>query len=414
MKRILQLLTSNGFKKFAFYSIIAVFGLTFLSIPTFSFVPRFYFLTWVLTILYLGLVVLYLLLFCKIRIDYIVLGLFGFCIAAIIGSAMSGFKGFVATPFFLTAVTILTYMLCSSEKAFCKPLLSVTFLATLLFSAIFIFYYRSYFITLGFTRLGDEFGDINDIALFFSLGYFIAFYEVFFNKRIWIKIVSAISLFQFLLCGLATSSKIFVLVVIVALIAVVYMFFGKKRWWLSTIICVALIGTGIGILCLPAFATIKNRMLTMLSTLSGKSIEGSSTNDMSTIGRLEMLLDGIQLFLRRPLFGFGVNGFFTFSSYGGMWSHNHFSETLCTFGLVGTVLFHLGYYYCFKDMAQNYNRSKVLGYLLLFFFITTMLSVALHGEKIYAYLIGVIFAYTCDLKPLKEFKIIKEKTNENS
>lgn len=413
MKRLLLKLRYSKLKMPLFIIVMVFFGLSFLSIPLFSFIPKFYALTWVFTVGYLGSALLYTFIFTKFKIDTIVMSFVAFCLSALISSLFSGFKGFVATPLTLTIVSTISYITFAGEKKFYKYLYYVLLGTTTIFAIVFIFYYRSYFFSLSFTRLGDDFGDINDICIFFGLGFFLSFYGLFFRKKIYDKIICLFTILIATLCGMSTGSKIFIFIVITTLIGVICMFFGKKRWWASLILIAGFIGLSILLINLPIFSTMKNRILVMFSTLTGESIEGTSSNDMSTIGRVQMFEDGMQLFLRRPLFGFGINAFFTYSSYGGAWSHNHFSETFCSFGLIGTVFFHYGFYESFRQIIKKPDREKALYILLLVFFMTMMLSVALNSQKIYAYLVGIAFAGIVETKQIFGL-CIEETKNENS
>lgn len=397
MNFISKLQSKPLIKKSLFLSIIILFGIVFFSFPCFSFLPSLFILTWVLTFLYIGLVGIYLILYKKIQIDMISLSFIGFIVCVLIGSAFSGFKGFVITPIALSLVGFASYLLFSVEKRFCKFLFFSSYLGILLFSFVFIIRYRQNFLTLSWVRLGNTFGDINDISLFFGLGTLISFYYLFFIKKIWIKIVTFIAFLIFFICGMSTGSKIYLFITVLAVIGVIILFF-RKKWWISLLLIASLSLIFLLLLNIPIFSTMKSRFLTMFSTLSGKNINGVSSNDMSTIGRVQMFEDGIQLFLRRPLFGFGANGFFTFSSYGGGWSHNHFSETLCSFGLVGSVFYHAGFFFCFKSLKNK--KDNFLSFLILCSFIVMMFSVALNSQKLYSYLVPIVFADMCELKPI--------------
>jgi O-antigen ligase len=182
----------------------------------------------------------------------------------------------------------------------------------------------------------------------------------------------------------------------------IFLFFGKKRFYISLIIVGVSIGIFVLLLNLPFFSTMKDRFLTMFSTLTNKSIEGTNTSDMSTIGRIQMFQNGVEMFFRKPLFGYGVNGFFVSSSYGGSWSHNHFSETLCSFGLLGTILYHIPFYYSIKGFFdKNRSKNSNISLILICFFVMMMFSVALVSQKIFAYTIGLACA---ELNPATRFE----------
>ena len=212
---ITKLKSNVRFKKALFISIIVLFGIVIFSFPAFSFSPFLYLLTWVFTVLYLVSIAIYLFLFGKIQIDFITLSFLGFCGVVLLGSAFSGFKGFVITPIALSIIGLISYQLFSFERKFCKYLFLASYVAICCFTFLFLIHYRTQFLSFSWTRLGNDFGDINDISIFFGLGFLLAFYSSFFSKKIWIIIPSIVMLPLLFLCGMSTGSKIFILFVLV-------------------------------------------------------------------------------------------------------------------------------------------------------------------------------------------------------
>ena len=259
---------------------------------------------------------------------------------------------------------------------------------------VFAFTYRNELIQLDFSRLGSKFGDINDIALFMGLGCVLSFSFFLYFRRWLLKITTAILFFAFLFCGFSSASKSFIFILGICLLTQVFLFFGKKKWWLSTIICGVLVALFFLLINLSFMSGFKQRLLDMFSTLTQNEKIDGSNSDLSTIDRLYMFLDGMTMWLRKPVFGYGIQGFFRASSYGGGWSHNHFSETLVSFGIVGAVLFHFGYIRGIHGFVRSEkdNSSKALGILFLFFFVC-MFFVALNSQKFYAFLIPLPIAF---------------------
>lgn len=60
----------------------------------------------------------------------------------------------------------------------------------------------------------------------------------------------------------------------------------------------------------------------------------------STDVRDEMIKEGFQLFLTKPIFGGGWNYFWSRTIYGYEYSHNNYIELLCSFGIVGALLYY--------------------------------------------------------------------------
>ncbi len=397
-----------------------LFFLSFLSIPAFSFIGGLSSVTWVITIAMFAMMGLSLLIFYKASFDYIGASMILFAVSALFSSLLNGFNGFNLTPILLSITSFIIYVYAKANKDSKSVLLFLTYIATIVFGFIFCFKYRHELIHLSSLRLGDYFGDQNDIALFFGLGACFAFYYLFFGKSLIVKIINFLSLFAFGYCGVSTGSKIFILIVIVAFILCFIFYFKNKKLWVSLTVLGATLTVGIVLLFLPFMSFLRDRIFSFISTLSGQSIGGGKTNDYSTIDRFNMFLDGMNLFTRKPLFGFGIWGFATYGGYGDCWSHNHFSESLCNYGIVGTVLFS----YCYVISIVQYfktpkdERNKYwLPLIIISLFTCAMFSVALHTQKIYAYVIGVLVSFlagdnsknifVADLKKLRGSRHVK-------
>ncbi len=292
-------------------------------------------------------------------------------------------------------------------------MLSLSYASTIIFSFIYLIIYRYDIVSLDFSRLGSFFGDINDIAIFFGFGFTVSFYLITHRRKVLIIVFSFACLFLFGLCGLSTGSKIFLLIAIVSMLACIIHRFGVRRWYISLFTIIAVTIIAILILNLSVFSTIKHRILSMLSTLLGQEIGGVSNTDYSSLARFYMFLDGIEMFLRKPFFGFGIRGFYIFSSFGYGWSHNHISESLSSFGLIGTILFHQGFYLSIIGFFRKKDDYSFIFFLILLFFITSMISLALFNQKIFAFCIGIIYASLSETKIYMKIRLralLKVKT----
>lgn len=386
---------------------IVLFGLSFFSIPTLSFISKLSVVTWILTIgAVVSMAIVLILSKKRIRIDFIALSFILFGFFAFFSSIINGMRAFVFTPILLAILSCVIYLYCANNKAQIKPLLISAYIGLILFMLVFAFTYRIELINLDFSRLGSKFGDINDIALFMGLGCVLSFSLFLYIKKWWARILLAILFLTFIFCGFSSTSKSILFILVICLLTQIFMFFGKKKWWVSLIISGGLVVMFIILINLPFMSSFKQRLLNMFSTLTQDERIDGSNNDLSTIDRLYMFLDGITMWLRKPIFGYGIQGFFRASSYGGGWSHNHFSETLASFGIVGAFFFHFGYVkgaIKFISTPKKQNIHKTLGILFLFFFVS-MFFVALNSQKIYAFLIPLPIAFFENEQ--KQFEII--------
>ena len=407
----MKLKSNRVFREIIFWLIVILFGLCFFSIPTFSFLTKYYFLTWIFTIILLFVSTIYLLLFKKIVIDYINISFALFAVSALIGYLLNGFRGFVPTIFLNTFLIIMFYTLTVKEERMKSFAYFSILCGIAAFSIIYIVSYRNYLFTFNFTRLGELFGDINDIAIVLSIGFCLSLSMIFKKKKwYWILLFIFLAL-VFLLLSFSTGSKIVILLDAAVIIAVIIRIFGKKRWYISIGIIALVLVSGIVIINLPAFETLKDRFLNMIYSFLGRRYKNMNF-DLSTSVRFDMFLNGVSMFLRRPLFGFGPSGFSEYSAYMGGWSHNHISESLCNYGIVGTMLYHIPVALYLKERPKTKNTDTEIIMLVCFF--VSMISVALFGEKFFTYLIGLVLSSTTT-KPIYQLSLFKEgASNENN
>lgn len=394
-----------------------------LSIPLCSFENNYIF-TWIFTILLLISMFLSLILFYGFSFTILSFAFIFFCLTSAISTFFNWTGSFVFTPIFLMLITFCCYTYALSNKKFIKPIIIVSYFGLVVFAFVFFFTYFSDLVSLDFTRLGTIFGNQNDIAIILGLGLSMSFYFVLFNKNIFVKIFSILLFLLFAFCGLSTGSKILFLIMIALPFLEIIMLFGKKRWYLSLILIVVSLAALIIVINIPAFNTIKTRLDAFISAIFAN---GSGPYvDYSTIDRMNMIIDGFNMFLRKPLFGFGIQGFHLFSSFGGAWSHNTFSEILSCYGVFGFIPFFAGFFVSFTSFIKRRKSHNNFFFFFaqIIFFLICSIVVSLDSVKLFAYQIGFIYAFfsgdlkvfTFDIKKLflnKNKKISKNVNNEN-
>ena len=403
--------SSNKSRINLFLDILSVilFFASFFSIPVFSFRIGYTYVTWALSILLFVVIVINVSVYYKYRIDSINVSLLLFLFFAVLSSAINGFEGFSFTPLLLNIASIIIYTYCVSNNDIIKPLFVSAYLATIVFILVFIIEYHEDFFALSGTRLGSAFGDQNDISLFFALNFSLSLYYLFFVKKWALKPVFVISLAASLLCGALCGSKIFILLVVFSIVFVIIAFFGKKKWYFSLLFLAVTLGLFILLLSLPVFSMIKERFLNFIYTLTGLTFGQPVTADGSTIERYNLFLNSMKMFLQKPLFGYGINGFANNNGMINAWSHNNIGEFLADFGIVGTFFFHYPLILSYVAFIQNKDKKQSLScFQIVVFFTVCMISVAFIREKIYSYLAPVSFALLTKDTPQKlsyDFKL---------
>lgn len=387
--------------------IILLFFLNCLSIPLFSFITAYAFVTWIFTIPFLVAVVLSLVVKREIKIDFVCLALFLFCISALISTLLNGFKGTRITPILLTVITLIVYLFLINHKEKIPFFIGAFVLAINIFVIIFFLRYFKEIFSFDFYRLGAVFGDENDIGIFLSFAAISDLFICFFAKRkfFYIGIMAAILFAISSLAGAATGSKMVVLLLAVGCLLVPILRF-KNKVWIGVLIDCSIIIILLILISTPFLSTIRDRLLKFISTLFGEETTGVNSIDGSTIDRTNMILCSFQMFLRKPLFGYGLDGFELFNGFNNYWSHNNLGEFLTNFGIIGTLLFHAPFIFSILSVKKTKKDFFTLySYAIIILFIVTMFSVAFTREKIYSYFAPVIFACTIDDSESRIFNI---------
>lgn len=391
-----------------FIDMLALFSffISFLSIPLFSFRAGLSKITWIFTMLFLLLMFISMFLFGKIQIDKISLSLLLFVIWMMICSLVSLnlHSDFYLTPVLLSIVTLIVYMFLYQNKQYRMLFMHLLFLAIILFTLYYVILYFDDLKSLDFNRLGGYFGNVNDAAIALGVGFSLCVYYMINSKFSFCRfILLLLLLLVFTFCGLSTGSKIFVLITICASVGsmIIFMRIKKARWYWYLISFICLVLIAFAILNIPAFRVIKDRLLSFISL---------NNKDNSTIIRFNMFIDGFYMFLRRPVFGFGIRAFYVSSSFGNGWSHNNFSELLCSYGLVGFVLFYIPYFLAIKSKCVTKKFINDPANILMIIFICCMFSVALESQKIFAYSIPVFYTMYNSSCPIELFQY--KKTNK--
>ena len=179
--------------------------------------------------------------------------------------------------------------------------------------------------------------------------------------------------------GLVTGSRKVVVAVLCGTLLFVFVYFkyfpqkkiGKKIAIVSVILVV------LGLIIYACFENellyniIGNRLEGFVETLTGEG-EGEASAEI----RYNMIVRAFEMFAQKPLFGWGIEGF---AAYSGFWvySHNNYTETLVSFGIVGFILL---YSYKvvllvaqFKTISREQDKSGCLQSMIIFVAMTISL-----------------------------------------
>ena len=375
--------------------IICLFALvtfcTFLSIPIFT-STNHYKIVWILTIIYC----LFIFGICLFKYGFFINTFLFFVIIyifSIVCCSLINYQGvFVYTSLLLSILLVVIFQAVSIDDCFKKTYLFSLFASIVLFAFVFLFHYRKSIFSGNVYRLGQDFGDLNEIAIYFALGLIISFKNILKKDvKVLYRVVFAFLFLVFVICGFLTGSKGFLLSSFISSVIIIFIFFGIKKWYFSIIAVALMIIAVLLILQINIFSTIRKRMIEAIVSLFSKNAE---TLDFSTLERSEMIIDGIVLFLRSPVFGFGNYGFYLYSaSEGYAWSHNQFTEILVQYGVVGGI----GFFVPMLLVVKNYflgkkNSLAEDGFVLMLFVFSWFFSIAFDTLKIYPFIMAFIYS----------------------
>tara|TARA_B100000767_G_C19545035_1_gene442455 strand:+ start:85 stop:570 length:486 start_codon:yes stop_codon:yes gene_type:complete len=107
------------------------------------------------------------------------------------------------------------------------------------------------------------------------------------------------------------------------------------------------------------------RIMAFVDTLTGNSVI-----DGSTSARIELVDMAINLWLERPILGYGVGGF---QQMHGAYAHNNWVDILANHGLIGFIIYY-SIYIRYLIRFKRYNSNSDFGYLFLVFLLTLIIS----------------------------------------
>ena len=85
-----------------------------------------------------------------------------------------------------------------------------------------------------------------------------------------------------------------------------------------------------------------------------ETLTGGENTEASAVERSRMIEKAFEMFMQKPFFGWGIDGFAAYSGFG-VYSHNNYMEMLVSFGLVGFLFV---YYFKFKLLWMHIQMLR--------------------------------------------------------
>ena len=242
----------------------------------------------------------------------------------------------------------------------------------------------------GTTRVGETIGyNPNTIGLVLSLSSVLSYYLFNQNRK-------NVYLFAMVLLGFASlfsgSRKAFAILLVGVFLLSMISVNNRKQFLISFIIGVSLL-TLLLYLTLkwePLYQVIGKRVESLVQGLAG------GTTDSSTSTRFDMISTGLQYFIQKPFFGYGLGNYRFISGYN-TYSHNNYTELLVSFGLFGTALYYAMHFYILgksikliakKGLRQN---PAIISFIIIGIIMIMDLGMVSYYEEFTQLLIAVSF-----------------------
>ena len=404
---------SSKAKKIIHFSIAANLFLYVFSIPSFANRVGFNFICYLLVALLIVLLAFYIYVFnLPKKFDKRLLLILFFIISSLIGtiSFSHQFRGLLTLVLLATSMfaIYLAMLIIGNNDLIFKILI----LAFFIFAIYYLIHYRKDILNYASYnydefRLGWDFENPNTVGSFMTLALSLSVYMVLFKtgKIRFIYLAPALS---FLLVGLTTGSRTFMVSLFVIAICFVLFKF-KKHIWIASLVLVVIIAISVLLInTLPFLETIKYRIDDTLNIFSNGVASGS------TLERILWQRYGYYLASRRIFFGFGESGF-AIASGVKTYTHGNFTEMLCDFGLVGFLIF-----YCFNlepAFVSLFSKKEYKEYIftiIMVMLINGFLSVYYYDKCTYVIMAFCYYLLDCAepelIKKQMDFKHFKEVT----
>lgn len=365
----------NKFRLTLLFSIIISFFAYCFSIPAFSNIHPFNYLSIGICGIMCVLMLLYTFLYSKIKINILIGFLFIFNICIVLTHLIN--RTFYDTPktiFLMSAVSFCVYQFACSIKR--KEVLFVAILvAGFLFSAIFIIYFRSKIFNLSNLfkdRLGVPFDNENEIAKEFSFFALISFAFIFKSKKIVSKILLSFltALFVFLLMTTGSISALLSTILVGVICSILFEKTVKGKIIIGAV-TIAVIGLFVVLLQIPQLSYFKDRIANIFKTLFSF---GKEAEDGSSLSRFEAALTSFKIGFSKPIFGYGYMASTNFNNLN-IQAHNNLAELFLDFGAIGLIIFESALLLPLFYTKKHENRELIFSiFIFMFvfqFFLTT-------------------------------------------
>lgn len=138
------------------------------------------------------------------------------------------------------------------------------------------------------------------------------------------------------------------------------------------------------------------RIETLLNVFTGKG-----KVDNSSIVRINMIKDGIKLFLEKPFLGYGIDTYKFLTPYK-MYSHNNYIELLVGMGILGTIVYYFIYIFIFIKIILKKREELLIFNILILVNLIIDLTTVTYYDRSNIFIIAFSFLGVIILKERKK------------
>lgn len=275
------------------------------------------------------------------------------------------------TLFLLVIFLAFSYNFFSRIKDGEKIVLKYICWAGILFAIYVILYYGiSEYINmlLNGKRIGSEINNVNTIGLQTSISVIICFFYGLMKKQ---KIYYLLAIIP-LVVSFGTGSRKVIITIFLGLILLTYMYMKENKNVKGMIKNIFVITGAIILLIAISRISIFEEAFSRLKSFTNIFSE-DKTVDASTEVRMDLIIEGLNVFYENPLFGIGIaNSSYAVSQQ--IYLHNNYVELLACVGIIGTILYYSVYVYLIYKLWKKRNKYSLV--VLVIFLLNLVLDFA--------------------------------------
>lgn len=390
-----SLRSSPKLKKALIVCLIVLVGLYVFSIPTFATGNLFNHSNYICYALVgiLGLVTVFsTLLYSSFKVRPVLFLIPAFVLFALIGTLIysNEYRSWLTLVLMVVVLFILFYafrVIANKEAVLLTMILAFTLFAI----TYFIVLRKDIFVLSNFGRMGEPFEHPNTLSAYMVIASMLTMYSVFFFKKN-VKYILLLPLAMFIVIGLTTGSRAFIIFVFIILIALSIFRFKKNKWVLLGIL-VGILILFVLLFTLPMLENLRFRLLNGIATV----FETSNQPDNSLLQRITWFRYSFALGGQNFLTGYGVGGFAKASGVL-TYSHSNLSEVVCNFGVVGAIFFYLPIGWLGYSNIKKYTKYTPLVFAFILYCILASFSNVFYYNKLFYIVLSIAICLTLSCK----------------